>query len=95
MNVKLFITTLEKNLNEKKGKYTREYLEDLIDDIEDHKFPDMLNNNESKALDLLSDELENVMYHYDFSAKGSIAQKDIILDIEDIIVRVYGQLEAL
>lgn len=95
MNIDFYIKTLENDLNEKKGEYTKEYLENLIDDIENHKFQNILNDNEFKALDILSDELGNVMYHYDFSAKGSIAQKDIILDIEDIIVRVYGQLEAL
>ena len=98
LSTKKFLEKISKELQAKQGYYSKEYLEDLaerVDEYYDHRVN--LSTNEDNALQLLSRELWDIPDHYSFSSDdmGMTAQKTLIADIEDMIERVYGAYEAM
>ena len=98
LSTKKFLEKISKELQVKQGYYSKEYLEDLAERVDEYHYDIRVNlsANEKNALNLLSEELWNISGHYSFSSDdmGKTAQKTLISDIEDMIERVYGAYEA-
>ncbi len=97
LSTKKFLEKISKELQAKQGYYSKEYLEDLAERVDEYYDARVnLSLNEENALLLLSEELWDIPGHYSFSSDdtGKTAQKTLIADIEDMIERVYGAYEA-
>lgn len=99
LSTKKFLEKISKELQARQGYYSKEYLEDLAERVDEYHYDTRVNlsANEENALTLLSEELWNISGHYSFSSDdmGETAQNTLITDIEDMIERVYGAYEAM
>ncbi len=99
LSTKKFLEKISKELQVEQGCYSKEYLEDLAERVDEYHYNTRVNlsTNEENALMLLSEELWDIQGHYSFSSDdmGKTAQQTLIADIEDMIERVYGAYEAM